>query len=343
MNTSSSSHQNNSFANLIHKTLRLSIPLISAFFLLFAFLWLLGARPTVIAAGPRYVATTGSDAGNNDCLNQSAPCATVQQAVDKAAAGDEIRVAAGTYSGVNTTGGYTQTVYLDKSVILRGGYTTTNWVESDPTANPTILDANHQGRVIFIYSGSPTIEGFTLQNGQPAANSGDVDDIHGGAIRIRSGGSPTIQYNTIISNATVSGGQGGGIYDSGSSTIQHNIIRNNTSLSGHGGGIALNGASNSVIAYNTIFSNTSTSRGGSIYVESASGVIQGNEIFNSTAQFGGGLYIRESAFIVQSNIIHNNKANTVSSSKGGGIRLHSSSNVKLLNNTPFGLPVVPEV
>ena len=44
----------------------------------------------------RYVATTGSDAGNS-CTNQANPCATVAHAVSQANDGDTLNIAAGTY------------------------------------------------------------------------------------------------------------------------------------------------------------------------------------------------------------------------------------------------------
>ncbi len=48
------------------------------------------------ACGTRYVATTGSDAGN-DCLASSSPCRTIKYAVSQACPGDTVSVAAGTY------------------------------------------------------------------------------------------------------------------------------------------------------------------------------------------------------------------------------------------------------
>jgi hypothetical protein len=110
---------------------------------------------TVYAAGPRYVVPTPLGSDNSNCLNPLAPCATVQYAVDQSASGDEIRVAAGTYTGVFTRAGYntktvTQSVYISKSITIRGGYTTTNWAISNPIANPTNLDAQGAGRVFNI-------------------------------------------------------------------------------------------------------------------------------------------------------------------------------------------------
>ena len=123
----------------------------------------------------RYVATTGSDVGNN-CADSGLPCATTQRAIDIAADSDEIRIAAGTYTDLNvrpradvtTTGVVTQIVYLSKTVTLRGGYTTTNWLVSDPANNSTVLDAQAQGRAIYVTGNiSPTIEGLRLTNGNP--------------------------------------------------------------------------------------------------------------------------------------------------------------------------------
>ena len=46
------------------------------------------------AAGPWYVAPTGSDA--NSCLSPGSPCATINGAIGKASSGDTIYVATGT-------------------------------------------------------------------------------------------------------------------------------------------------------------------------------------------------------------------------------------------------------
>jgi hypothetical protein len=52
---------------------------------------------TVILGSALYVATTGDDTGN-DCRDSNNPCATVGHAVDQAAPGETINVAAGEYA-----------------------------------------------------------------------------------------------------------------------------------------------------------------------------------------------------------------------------------------------------
>ena len=64
----------------------------------------------------------------------------VQAAVDAAVTEDVVKVA-GYCAGVESRNGVTQTVFINKSITLRGGYTTTNWIEADSFANPTTLDA----------------------------------------------------------------------------------------------------------------------------------------------------------------------------------------------------------
>ena len=45
------------------------------------------------------------------------------------------------------TGVVTQVVYISKTLLVRGGYTTTDWTTSNPISYPTTLDAQGGGRV----------------------------------------------------------------------------------------------------------------------------------------------------------------------------------------------------
>ncbi|NOZ05451.1 MAG: hypothetical protein GXP41_03740 [Chloroflexi bacterium] len=128
--------------------------------------------PDVVQANPgtHYVAPGGH-------CNGATPChATIQAAVDAAGSGDEIRVAAGTYTGAHTDVvtvwstpyTYTQVVIITKSLTLRGGFTPANWTTPNPTANVTTIDAQRHGRGVTIVGDgtqSVTLDGFTITGG----------------------------------------------------------------------------------------------------------------------------------------------------------------------------------
>ena len=73
------------------------------------------------------------------CLSGCA-YSSVQDAVDAANNGDVVKVAQGVYTGVQFREWGTQTVYISKTITIRGGYTTTNWSTSYPATQPTTLD-----------------------------------------------------------------------------------------------------------------------------------------------------------------------------------------------------------
>ena len=117
-------------AKRFHIPLALAIAILMMAGLL-TMVWLLGGPVPQAAHAQgtiRYVAPGGDCGTASPCYN------TVQEAVDAAQAGDEIRIAAVTYTDLNvrprddvtTTGVVTQVVYVSKTVMLRGGYTTTN-------------------------------------------------------------------------------------------------------------------------------------------------------------------------------------------------------------------------
>jgi hypothetical protein len=290
----------------------------------------LGADEIANSPSIRYVATSGSD--TTMCTHPFSPCRTVQYAVDVAESGDEVLVAQGIYTGVNDYGGLSQVVYLTKSLTLRGGYTTTDWSASHPVSYPTTLDAQGQGRVIYVAGEiSPTIEGFRITGGK-AVELGDGDN--GAGIYLLQSAA-TVSHNEIYSNT--SGGAGGGIMlDASDTLVTNNRIFLNTAAEG-GAGIAL-GDSNAVVRENAVFSNTLPGEefvaegGAGLMVFRGAPIIEGNVFAQNRNEdiAGGGIYLFESPAILRQNLITANH-----SYLGGGVYARQSA-PQLESNTIAG-------
>jgi fibronectin-binding autotransporter adhesin len=294
-------------------------------------LWLLGSQDSVALADPGilYVAPGGDCGGATPCY------ATVQAAVDAASAGDEIRVAAGVYTGVNNQGGLAQVVYINKTVTIRGGYATSDWDTHDPTANQTTLDAQGQGRVLYITGDiAPIIEGLHITGGDATGLGGTTGGQDAGGGIYCDGADPIIASNVITNNVGSgnSGVSGGGIYLGychGAVVSSNTIVSNTTSTGGfgRGGGVCLE-YSDAIVNGNTIVSNTAstggTGYGGGLYLYQSDATISGNTVEGNVGSTGGrgtggGIWIEYGIVTVSGNTVRGNTAQTPSRGTGGGV------------------------
>jgi hypothetical protein len=293
---------------------------------------LLFSRASSVQASPGilYVAPGGT------CGGGVANCyATVQAAVDAAAPGDEIRVAAGTYtdvhvrprSDVTTTGVVTQSVYLTKTLTILGGYNS-DFSVRDPAANATILDAQGEGRVLYITGAiTPTIEGLRLTGGDASGMDGyeyyGTHDAGGGVYVLTA--TVTLMDNKIYNNAATYGGGGVFLSHSDGRLIDNQITENRVSDGGGAGVFFYKGAPS--LESNQVLSNTSDNLGGGVYIFSTDALLKGNTIgANSANSLGGGLDVASCSPTLVGNIFSGNTAG-----KGAGAYLWYSRSA-LTNN-----------
>jgi hypothetical protein len=311
------------------KKRRLVITLALGLSLALALLWILGSLSSSAVAAPsvgHVEAPKAPAAELHVCPAGPPTCdySSVQTAVDAANSGDLIKVASGIYTGVSARESVTQVVYISKTVTVQGGYTTSNWTISRPQANPTTLDAQEQGRVLYIIGNiSPTVEGLRITGGYVKASGGGIYNK----------GADLALVNTIITNNISSGtnwpdGLGGGVSVWGGSVTLNGgqVISNSATYKGGGvsvwgGSVTLNGGQ---IINNIANGPTYWDGGGGVWVLGSATLI-GGQIISNSAIHGGGLYVYLSNVTLREVQIIDNSA----ASSGGGVFIWPGSVVTL--------------
>ncbi|MBN1887910.1 MAG: PKD domain-containing protein, partial [Thermoflexales bacterium] len=234
----------------------------------------------------------------------------------------------GTCSQVQTISGLTQVAYLTESLTLRGGYALGDWSVSDPVVNPTFLDAQDQGRVVYIdASGAVTIENACLTNGQASLGGGSN---WGGGVYVAAG-SPVLSAVTLVSS---SASLGGGLYNTSAGTVslRDSTVANNTASTSGGGVYNAAGASLVIGApahVNRFYGNTAVN-GGALYNAGVASV-QANLIYDNEATDGGGVY---NASTGQATLWNTMLYANTATDQGGA--LYAAGTFTTANNTLYG-------
>lgn len=295
----------------------------------------------------RYLSPSGTDT-NNDCTGAATPCGTWQHTLQMAQVGDVVLAAGGHYTDITVSGNVTQVAVISQSVTIQGGYTSTFTQPPNPTVNPTILDAQGQGRVFTIRdAGQVTIKGLQLTGGTVMGQNNrgggiyalnttlsladsTIYDNHagyGGGIYVQQG-HVMFQNNRIAENNAQFGGGGIRCYEC-TGIIQQNNILSNTAVS-HGGGFHIT-SSPLTLVHNTIQSNqvsiNGNGWGGGGQLHNSAATLTGNQFTDNSGYSGGGLRLIGSLATLQGNVIRNNQA-----VMGGGIMLETGSDTLLENN-----------
>jgi hypothetical protein len=145
------------------------------------------------------------------CLTPLDPCEHIQAAIDKAASGDTVNIAAGTYN---------QNLDIsNKGLTLHG-----------QGAAVTIINGQQQDTVLSISSTSPqsvTVSGLTIQNG-------NVTGLGGGIASPSTSVVLTIADSNVLTNTAQ---HGGGIFNQGTLLLRNVTLRANEATETEGGAI----------------------------------------------------------------------------------------------------------
>jgi hypothetical protein len=270
--------------------------------------------------GTRYVAP-GSLANNNtNCTDPNNPCATIQFAVDQAVDGDAILVSQGLFNEVvtHTVGAdtYNQTVYVNKSLTIQGGYSVADDWAYAPMTYTTRVDGNSSQRVFYVEPGiTVTLSSLVVQNGRSASQP---DGEYGAGI-FNAGANLTITGTWVLTNSAK---YGSGLYHAiGDLSINSTVFADNrnpnglpSDTAGEGGAIYLEDG-DAIIENNTFAANqangifidsladtgTPDGRGGAIYGHSGSLWLLNNIFSYNNGNEATAVYISGTTVITSNN------------------------------------------
>ncbi|MGI6653008.1 MAG: Ig-like domain-containing protein [Christensenellales bacterium] len=287
-----------------------------AVFLALALLVVLAALPWqgALAAGTRYYVKLGGD-DSKDGLSWENAKANLKAVMDAAGFGDEIWVAAGTYSPGGNGG---DTFHLKRGVKVYGGFAgnegSPNERDLGNATNKTTLDGG--GNVYHVVTGglnaTPTntrLDGFTITGGNASGSNDDA--LGGGMYNVNS--SPTVA-NCVFSGNTANGG--GGMYNSynSSPTVANCVFSVNTAYDDGGGMYNVN--SSPRVANCAFSGNTANDDGGGMFNVNSSPRVEACTFITNTANMhGGGMFNVNSSPRVEACTFITNTANR----NGGGM------------------------
>ncbi len=294
---------------------------------------------------------------------------TLAVALDKAASGDIIHVAEGTYKpSVTITGGSDandkdKTFEITRNVKIIGGYPAlaTTGAVANPKLYNTILSGQlSTGKVYHVVSVTALTEvdkkvimdGFIIRDGSAHASNSSVT-INGIALnRSYAGGMIIAGSNVEVKNSSISNNETAthcpGVFLTGNAnvTFRNSSISENTGLAAttNGGGIWNDGST--LYMYDSeVVGNRVGGVGGGIYAFNAAR-ISFNYLFNVTiannavgstgvtSRTGAGIYAREkSKFVIVNSTFYGNNNN--GTAFGAGISLYGLSSVDLVSSTVF--------
>jgi predicted outer membrane repeat protein len=226
--------------------------------------------------------------------------ATIQEAIDAAAAGDIIMVRPGVYFGPIDINENVKIISTDGADVTA--------IDGSKTSD-SIVSIIHRNRFTLL-------DGFSIQNADGGTPVGqDETIIVGGGVRVL-GGLPSIENCRFIDCHS---GYGGGIHCDGTVTNVRNCIFTGCSASANAGALlAING---SVTISDCVFDgNSATLDGGALHIVKGSSSLTNCVITNNYSIFGGGFYWHSQPGGDPLPVTGCTISMNVAKNKGGGIR-----------------------
>jgi hypothetical protein len=287
-----------------------------------------GGQESLAADGIIYVDADAVGANNGTSWEDA--FTTLQPALGVAVIGDQIWVAAGTYTPTylfSPGDPRSATFQLKNGVALYGGFDPTvgdvGWEDRDWVANPTIVsgdigtawETGDNSYHVFYHpselalDGTAVLDGFSITGG-----NANTDGHYAGGGMYNGNSSPTVANCTFSHNSAYLnsgdflGGAGGGMYNSSSSPVVTDCIFSGNSAFLHGGGMANFYASSPAVTNCTFWGNDAQLMAGGAIVNYDSSPMVTNCTFsdNSAAWgWGGGAMYNRSYSSPSSPIVTN--------------------------------------
>ncbi|MBK9926593.1 MAG: M4 family metallopeptidase [Anaerolineales bacterium] len=212
-----------------------------------------------------FVAPTGND--SNSCSVPAAPCLTINKAVTKAADGDTIRIAVGTYAPAS----------IYKILTLQGGWDSTFTSQN----GYSIVQGSATADGITTSGANVSISKFIVQNSKYGVYNSAVTlrFEQGALLNNKVGFYNYATGNALLINTTISGNQSSGIPGSAISNRSGIVRIQYSTLANNGGSYAVYGDNSSTVSIeigNSILAGNSV---GDCYVENSKMISMGHNIF----------------------------------------------------------------
>ena len=280
--------------------------------------------PHASAQTDRFVATSGSNGGNN-CASAASPCATIGHALGQSTAGDRIRVAAGIY---------TESVTVDRSIEVVGDGMEDTIIQAAATPDTA------SNRVFTVSSSDDTLtlRDLTVRHGFASGVSGV--NSRGGAVYL-SGSALEAEHVAFVANRA--NGRGGAIENAGGSVLLNFAdLRDNIAGAVDGnfqrGGAIHNDGGGSITAINSFFRGNTGAEGGAIYSFGSDSLLSLTNVAvtgNLATSFGGGIANGAGPLMITNSTFSGNHSSADTGAGGGAIRTGGSNPHPLIRNSVF--------